>query len=124
MPFKVAGVTYLAQDLSVTCYDALHNGFRGLAGLLIAFFGAGFPLLFAALLRRNRAELHKPEVFARFGFLYDGYSVSRGMFAWESVVMVRKAAIVMIGSLVKDEYDQIFASVSLLVVVLFLHSTL
>ena len=45
------------------------------------------------------------------------------MFAWESVVMVRKAAIVMIGSLVKDEYDQTFASVSLLVVVLFLHST-
>ncbi len=123
MPYSVAGVTYLAQDLSVTCYDSLHNGFRGLAGLLIAFFGAGFPLLFAALLWRHRAELHTPDVFARLGFLYDGYSVKRGMYAWESVVMVRKAAIVMIGSLVKDAYRQIFASVSLLVVVLFLQAT-
>ena len=124
MPYSVGGATYLAQDLSVTCFDGVHNGFRGLAGLLIGFFGAGFPLLFAALLRRHRAELHSPEVFARLGFLYDGYSVERGMFAWESVVMVRKAAIVMIGSLVKDAYRQIFASVSLLVVMLFLQATL
>jgi len=79
-------------------------------------------LLFAALLRRNRAELHKPEVFARLGFLYDGYSVRRGMFAWESVVMVRKAAIVMIGSLIKDAYRQIFASVALLIIALFLQA--
>ena len=123
MPYTIGGVTYLAQDLSVTCYDGLHNAFRGIAGLLIALFGAGFPLLFAALLWRRRAELHKPEVFARLGFLYDGYSVDRGMFIWESVVMVRKAAVVMIGSLVKDEYNQIFASVSLLVLVLFLQAT-
>jgi hypothetical protein len=37
MPFSVGGTTYLAQDLSVSCYDTLHNGFRALAGLLIAF---------------------------------------------------------------------------------------
>jgi hypothetical protein len=53
LPYEVAGATYLAQDLSVRCFDPLHNGFRALAGLLIAFFGIGFPLLFAALLWRN-----------------------------------------------------------------------
>jgi hypothetical protein len=120
LPYTVGGSTYLAQDLSVKCYDGLHNGFRGLAGLLISFFGAGFPLLFAYILRRQRTELSKPETFARFGFLYDGYSIDRGMFAWESAVMVRKAAVVMIGSLVKDEYRQIFSSVSLLAVTLYL----
>jgi hypothetical protein len=122
LPYEVAGATYLAQDLSVRCFDPLHNGFRALAGLLIAFFGIGFPLLFAALLWRNRANLHKPEVFARFGFLYDGYSTKRRLFVWESVVMVRKAAIVMIGSLIKDAYRQIFASVALLIVSLFLQA--
>ena len=122
MPFSVGGVTYLAQDLSVTCYDSVHNGFRGLAGVLIAFFGAGFPLLFAALLRRHRTELHRPRVFARLGFLYDGYAIERSMYAWESVVMVRKAAVVMIGSLIKDAYQQIFASVALLIVALFLQA--
>lgn len=123
LPYTVGGSTYLAQDLSVKCYDGLHNGFRGLAGLLISFFGAGFPLLFAYILRRQRTELSKPETFARFGFLYDGYSIDRGMFAWESAVMVRKAAVVMIGSLVKDEYRQIFSSVSLLAVTLYLQTT-
>ena len=122
LPYSVGGATYLAQDLSVTCFDELHNGFRALAGLLIAFFGAGFPLLFAAVLHRNRAELHTPEVFARFGFLYDGYSRKRRLYYWESVVMVRKAAIVMIGSLIKDAYRQIFASVALLIVSLFLQA--
>jgi len=122
LPFSVGGTTYLAQDLSVSCYDSLHDGFRALAGLLIAFFGAGFPILFAMILRRHRAELQKPEVFARLGFLYDGYTVERGMYMWESVVMVRKAAVVMIGSLIKDEYRQIFAAVTLLVFSLFLQA--
>jgi hypothetical protein len=122
MPFSVGGTTYLAQDLSVSCYDQLHNGFRALAGLLIAFFGAGFPFLFAKLLNRHKDELQKPEVFARLGFLYDGYTVERGMYMWESVVMVRKAAVVMIGSLIKDEYRQIFAAVTLLVFSLFFTS--
>jgi hypothetical protein len=122
MPFSVGGTTYLAQDLSVSCYDTLHNGFRALAGLLIAFFGAGFPILFATILRRHRLELQKPDVFARLGFLYDGYTIERGMYIWESVVMVRKAAVVMIGSLIKDEYRQIFAAVTLLVFSLFLQA--
>jgi hypothetical protein len=122
MPFSVGGTTYLAQDLSVSCYDQIHNGFRALAGLLIAFFGAGFPFLFAKLLNRHKDELQKPEVFARLGFLYDGYTVERGMYMWESVVMVRKAAVVMIGSLIKDEYRQIFAAVTLLVFSLFLQA--
>jgi hypothetical protein len=74
------------------------------------------------ILRRHRLELQKPEVFARLGFLYDGYTVKRGMYMWESVVMVRKAAVVMIGSLIKDEYRQIFAAVTLLVFSLFLQA--
>ena len=122
MPYSIGGVTYLAQDLSVECYTPLHNGFRGLAGLLIAFFGAGFPLVFAFVLRRQRAQLADAAVFARLGFLYDGYALDRGAFAWESVVMVRKAVVVMIGSLVKDAYNQLFSSVTLLVLALLLQS--
>ena len=122
MPYSVGGVYYLAQDLSVVCFDRTHNIFRGIAGVLIACFGAGFPILFAVLLHRNRLELHIPEVFEKLGFLFDGYSIERGWYAWESVTMVRKAGIVMIGSLIKDEYNQIFASVSLLVIALFLQA--
>jgi hypothetical protein len=119
MPFTIGGATFLAQDLSVRCFDGTHDIFRGFAGVLIAFFGVGFPLLFASLLRRHRAELHKPEIFERLGFLYDGYDTKRGMYFWESIVMVRKAAVVMIGSLVQDAYRQIFASVALLIASLF-----
>ena len=122
MPYTIGGVTYLAQDLNVECFTPIHNGFRALAGLLIAFFGAGFPLVFAFLLRRQRAELADAAVFARLGFLYDGYTLERGLYAWESIVMVRKAVVVMIGSLVKDAYNQLFASVTLLVVALLLQS--
>jgi hypothetical protein len=69
LPYSVGGTYYLAQDLAVPCYDTTHNAFRGVSGLLIACFGLGFPLLFAALLRARRHELHKPEVFEKLGFL-------------------------------------------------------
>jgi len=98
LPFTVAGVTYLAPDLSVTCFDNTHNLFRGIAGLLIAFFGLGFPALFAYLLYQRRAQLHEKDVFERLGFLYDGYVLKDGLYAWESVVMMRKAGVVMIGA--------------------------
>ena len=122
LPFTVAGVTYLAPDLSVTCFDDTHNLFRGLAGLLIGFFGLGFPALFAYLLHQRRTQLHEKEVFERLGFLYDGYVLENGLYAWESIVMMRKAAVVMIGSLVKDAWYQIAASITLMTFSLFLQA--
>ncbi len=122
LPYTVGGVTYLASDLSVQCYDSVHNSFRGLSGFLIACFGLGFPALFAYILRVRRDALHRVEVFEKLGFLYDGYSIERGMYAWESIVMARKAAAVMIGSLVKDAFTQGIAGLTLLALSLFLHS--
>ena len=39
--------------------------------------------------------------------MYDGYDVSRGMYLWEMLVMLRKVAIVAISSFVRSTYVQV-----------------
>jgi hypothetical protein len=105
---------YLTQDFSLVCGSTTHTFVRAVAGATIVLFGMGIPLAFAAMLRRNRGSLHTLRTFSSYAFLYDGYSVGRGQYAFESVVMVRKALTVMIGSLVKDAYLQLLAAAMLL----------
>jgi hypothetical protein len=106
--------TYLTQDFSLVCGTTTHTLVRVVAGATIVLLGMGIPLAFAAMLRRNRGSLHTLRTFSSYAFLYDGYSVGRGQYAFESVVMVRKALTVMIGSLVKDAYLQLLAAAMLL----------
>jgi hypothetical protein len=121
-PYTVKGVSYLRADLSVACNTPAHKTAMVLAGVLIVLFMGGFPLMFAFILRRRRDQLNAPRVFEKFGFLYDGYSIDRGMYAWESIIMVRKAGVVMIGALVRDSYFQIIAATIFMTTFLFLQA--
>lgn len=84
------------------------------AGVAIIMLGAGIPLLFALLLRRNRHRLYDPRVYSSFGLLYEGLSVERGTYAWTSIDMVKKILVVLIASLIKSaDFQQVAACVLL-----------
>lgn len=122
MPEPIAGQTYLLADLSINCGSEGYKVLRFVAGAVIVLFGFGFPALFAYLLRRRKERLRHPNVFAKFGFLYDGYSIERGMYWFESIVMIRKAGIVMIGSIISDPWYQVAGAVVLLAISLMLQA--
>jgi len=42
-----------------------------------------------------------------YGFLYDGYSISRGLFWWEVLVLGRKCAVVALASFVSSQFVQV-----------------
>lgn len=84
------------------------------AGVAIIMLGAGIPLAFALLLRRNRHRLYEPRVYSSFGLLYEGLSVERGTYAWTSIDMVKKILVVLIASLIKSaDFQQVAACVLL-----------
>lgn len=112
----VNGVHYLSPDLSLACGTPLHELMKTLGGAAIAFAGFGIPALLAFTLYRRRAQLYSRATFASLGALYDGYSVERGRYAFESVVMLRKAGAVMIGNLITDAHAQLTAALLLLTV--------
>lgn len=112
----VNGVHYLSPDLSLACGTPLHELMKTLGGAVIAFAGFGIPALLAFTLYRRRAQLYSRATFASLGALYDGYSVERGRYAFESVVMLRKAGAVMIGNLITDAHAQLTAALLLLIV--------
>jgi len=111
----VGGKPYLAADLSVACDTVAHRIATVGAAVGILLFGGGVPLSFAFMLQRQRQRLDDPIVFRRFGFLYDGYDIRRGLYWWEAVVMVRKALVIAIGALTPDPFMQLFSSTLLLV---------
>ena len=100
-----------------------HTLLRNIAGFAVFLFGGGLPALFAVILWRHKASLKTEATFGKFGFLYDGYSIDRGLFYWESVTMMRKAAVVAIGSLIKDGYQQIVFAIALMTVSLALQAS-
>lgn len=84
------------------------------AGIAIIMLGAGIPLAFALLLRRNRHRLYDARVYSSFGLLYEGLSVERGTYAWTSIDMVKKILVVLIASLIKSaDFQQVAACVLL-----------
>jgi hypothetical protein len=109
----IGGVTYLKADLSVACFDSDHVAASAVAIIALLLFGGGIPLAVYLLLRRNRAQLGTDDVFSRYGFLYAGYDESRGLYWWECLILVRKALIVLLGSVISDPYFSILAAVLL-----------
>jgi hypothetical protein len=124
MSAPIAGTRYLEADLSVSCDDNKHQLGRILAGIIIALFVAGLPALFAVFLWWNRRLVQqggKAEGFwSKFSFLLQGLKVHRiTAYAYESFVMIRKALLVLVPSVVRDSYVQsILASMVLMVSVL------
>lgn len=115
---------YLESDLSISCSDGPHRLARAIGGLVIGVFVVGLPVLLALFLWRNSALVRQGSqaagFWSKFSFLLQGLKVHRPTgFAYESVVMARKALLVLIPSVVRDSYVQsILASMVLMTSVL------
>jgi hypothetical protein len=141
----IAGVSYLRADLSVACTsDSSYAGLVILAVTVLCLMGVGFPVIVFVILRRAQTEqLQNPQFRGAWGFLFDGYRLPSGTlhkkedpgdivspsttgsasFAWwESLVLLRKAGIVMLAVLITDEQAQIVGATLWLVLFLVLQA--
>ena len=67
--------------------------------------------------RRASSEYLTTSVRQSFGFVFEGYATERGpIVAWETLVMVRKLAVALVGAMMSDPYLQILAALLILVV--------
>ena len=119
-PEEIDGVVYLEADLQVQCYNAAHIGGMVVAAIVGLLFNIGFPVGLYLFLRKREKRLSDPDVFARLGFLYQGYSMKRRMFAWESVVLLRKFLIVVFAATLDDPWFQALAGIGIVAAALFL----
>jgi hypothetical protein len=70
----IDGVAYLRTDLRVTCARGEHAVASIMSFVVLAVFGAGFPIgLYAILSRASAAQLANPQFQSAWGFLYAGY---------------------------------------------------
>jgi hypothetical protein len=122
---KIEGVIYLVADFTVVCYDRRHMVFVALATVGAVVYSLGIPIAVAVVTamkapcawpsllhpcrccsfkRRPRFEYEMVSTRARFAFLFNGYSTDRAAYvvAWEAVVMLRKLAVTLAGSVIKD----------------------
>ena len=118
----IEGKTFLFADLTVECFRGYHIGAVSVACVGAVVYAAGIPLAVAFVTymkspiakkddgsprcvcaRRERGEYSKPSVRSRYAFLYNGYSTNRGVVvAWEALVMLRKLAVTLAGSVISD----------------------
>jgi alpha-tubulin suppressor-like RCC1 family protein len=115
----IEGVRYLVSDLRLACEGDTYTVLAISAGVILFVVGIGFPAVILFVLSiADPALLDNPTFRATWGFLYDGYRrdtrtmckpvtksrrcvVRSGWFPWwESVVLLRKAGIVLLGRLV------------------------
>lgn len=70
----IDGVRYLQADLSVPCYTGQHAVAQGIAFIVLALVGLGFPvLLVTRLWRAGPVQLRRPGFRAAWAGLYEGY---------------------------------------------------
>jgi hypothetical protein len=110
----IAGVTYLREDMRVACGAGEHSIARVLAWAVLAALGLGFPaFILSRLTRCCRCSCPRNHGIAGrlsrlpaancassvWRPLYDGYDVQRGILWWEAVVLLRKALLALVGTL-------------------------
>jgi hypothetical protein len=135
---KIEDVQYLVADLTVVCYEGWHIAFLCFATVGVAVYMVGIPVVLAGVVvlrspvqrdgegkmvcarcaRRRATEYNTLDVRSRFAFLFNGYATDRSsvVVAWEALVMLRKLAVVLAGSVLRDPYLQILAALLVLVV--------
>jgi hypothetical protein len=116
----IEGVRYLVSDLRVACEGDTYTVLTISAAAVLLVVGIGFPtVILVVLSTADPAKLENPAFHATWGFLFDGYrheittspnkerhsrwwcQPRSGWFPWwESVVLLRKAGIVLLGRLV------------------------
>ncbi len=116
------GEFYVANDMSLKCKTSEHDLYVGLAFLQLVFITLGLPLLSAYIIFKRRKRLDTDSVQRRFSFLYNGYSKNAPWY--ETVMMLKKAALVFVSSFLVGEDSsnlRIFWGLLILLTALILH---
>jgi hypothetical protein len=84
----IEGEYYLVADVTLACYDDAWLPRAVMGAIGVAIYCIGIPALFFKLLNDNKDDLDHPDVTAKLGFVYAGYSSS--FYLGEMVEMTRK----------------------------------
>jgi hypothetical protein len=125
----VDDVRYLVNDIRVACEGNAYSILAISAGIALLLVGIGLPVALGVVLgRATKEKADDPQFHAVYGFIYDGYrraplpshnfqpgnllslcfsNTSKSVLWWESVVLLRKAGIVLIGKLISEPLVQI-----------------
>lgn len=87
---------YWAVDTNVVCYKDYHSILAGTVGWpFVALFVLGFPISTAYVILKNVEEdFSKGWIYETTGFMYRSYRP--GFIFWESIIMLRKAALAIV----------------------------
>ena len=116
------GEFYVANDMSLRCQTSTHDTFVGLAFMQLVCITLGLPFLSAYIIYKRRKRLDTDSVQRRFSFLYNGYSKTAPWY--ETVMMLKKAGLVFVGSFLVGEDSanlRIFWGLLILLTALIMH---
>jgi len=128
--YQVKPKVLLDAELSIVCYEEVHMQMVmtiAMPGILIFIVIVPLVLLLSMRYHSRKQELYvhnknfNPRVSYRFGFLFLGYE--NNTFAWELVVMMRKAAFVVVSGVLRGygPIAQVIGAVCILIFALSLH---
>lgn len=114
----LGGASYLRADFRVSCDTAKHSAHVAVAVVVLLVYCCGLPIATAATLHRRykAGTLHADRTRRRFLFLMDGFTDRRA--SWESVVLLRKFAIVTISAVLGGTPYQVYYGVLVVVLAL------
>jgi hypothetical protein len=115
----VSSTEVLTNDYAYECYSSQHILALALYGVGGAVIVVAIPLGALVRIRRFRAHLKRDDVLTRFSFLIRGYRPR--YYFWESVVLARRAAVVVIIAGVDDVTRQTQAILFVLTAALVVH---
>ena len=115
-----SGEKWLIVNLDVLCWEGDHL-FYAVSVIIpsVIVWGCGLPILFLGILYKNRLELHKFSLKARYGFLYIGYDLTS--YFWEFIILYRKILIVAILVFAVQWSTNVAALCCLIVLLISLH---
>ena len=116
----IDGKQLLEVDVSIVCFTGPHITGMVAAGILALLMNVVFPIVLVYVLWKNRSRLHTSAIQSRYGFLYMGYSIQRGFYWWEAVVLLRKFTVLMVASSISDPFYQSLVGVCAMVAFLVL----
>ena len=97
---SIDGKYYLVEDYAKECFTEEHNWYVGFGVVFTAIYALGIPLGAFVLIWSFRKPIADGNATAHssLGFLFAGYSTTRGGFiaAWESMIMLRKLVITLL----------------------------
>jgi len=111
---------WLIQNLEVQCWDEKHTLYAlGVALPSILVWGIGVPTFMLYSMYKKSRYLFKIDNKLRFGFLFNGYKLSR--FYWEFVILYRKIIVICLAVFLSSISIQVQALTCLLVLIIFLY---